>query len=232
MKKIAFLISLSLLLSGCSTDFLGKIGNGRSTRHTISADSFSSISAPSSIDVHYSQSQDGQSITLTCDENLADYYRIDVTDGTLVVDTKPAIILQPKVETYVTATSAHLTEVKLSGSGNVFVESPVFVEGTFSAKTSGSGNAEIAGVSSYTAEFKTSGSGNIKAYDVTAEDIFITTTGSGNCMLVCKDAGDIEVKISGSGNVTLSGNARRIVNISNSGSGKVDFKNLALSANK
>ena len=210
MKKIGFLISLSILLSGCSTDFLGKIGNGRSSKHTINADSFSSISAPSAIDVYYSQSQDGQSITLTCDENLADYYRVEVTDGTLVVDTKPAVILQSKTETYVSATSAFLTEVKLSGSGNVFVESPVFVEGTFSAKTSGSGN--------------------ITADSVTADDIFITTTGSGNCTLVCKDAGDIEIKISGSGNVTLSGNARRIVDISNSGSGKVDFKNLELSA--
>ena len=229
MKKIAFLISLSILLSGCSTDFLGKIGNGRSSKHTINADSFSSISAPSAIDVYYSQSQDGQSITLTCDENLADYYRVGVTDGTLVVDTKPAIILQAKTDTYVSATSPLLTEVKLSGSGNVFVESPVFVEGTFSAKTSGSGNADIAGVTSYTAEFKTSGSGNIYADAVTAEDIFITTTGSGNCTIVCKDAGDIEIKISGSGNVTLSGNARRIVDISNSGSGKVDFRNLALS---
>ena len=210
MKKITFLISLSILLSGCSTDFLGKIGNGRSSKHTINADSFSSISAPSAIDIYYSQSQDGQSITLTCDENLADYYRVEVTDGTLVVDTKPAVILQSKTETYVSATSPFLTEVKLSGSGNVFVESPVFVEGTFSAKTSGSGN--------------------IKADSVTADDIFITTTGSGNCTIVCKDAGDIEIKISGSGNVTLSGNARRIVDISNSGSGNVDFKNLALSA--
>ena len=230
MKKIAFLISLSLLFCACSADFLGKIGNGRSAKHTINADSFTSLSAPSSIDVYYSQSQDGQSITLTCDENLADYYRVEVTDGTLVVDTKPAVILQAKTDTYVSATSALLKEVKLSGSGNVFVESPVVVKGTFSAKTSGSGNAEIAGVTSYSAEFKTSGSGNIKADAVTAEDIFITTTGSGNCTIVCKDAGDIEIKISGSGNVTLSGNARRIVDISNSGSGKVDFRNLALSA--
>ncbi len=244
--KLVSLILAGIALSSCAGLF-GETGNGVSVDQAIEAGEFDSISVPSSIDVIYTQTPGAQSLTLTCDENLVDFYMIAVENGTLVVKTKPSVWLNTKAKTYLTVNSPVLNGVRLSGSGDVYIKGPIAADGDFnlsisgsgdiaadggivcrnlSSHTSGSGDTSLAGVVAETAEFKNTGSGDIKSQALTAEQVSIALSGSGDCTLVCKDAGSLDVKISGSGDVVLSGTARHLSNISITGSGKFDVNHL------
>lgn len=248
MKKNALILIASLVLTSC-LDVLGESGNGISVQQVIEVGEFDSISVPSYIDVYYTQTPGAQSLTLTCDENLVTYYAIVVENGTLKVKTKPNVSVRSKAKTFLTVNSPTLNELRLSGSGDVFIDGPIVadkdfsvsisgsgdckVNGTvrcegFSAHTSGSGDTFLAGIVAGSAEFKDTGSGDIKSTGVTADNISISLSGSGDCSLECKDAGVISVKISGSGDVTLKGNARSLGNISLTGSGDLNVSGLSV----
>lgn len=248
MKKNALILIASLVLTSC-LDVLGESGNGVSVQQVIEVGEFDSISVPSYIDVYYTQTPGAQSLTLTCDENLVTYYAIVVENGTLKVKTKPNVSVRAKAKTFLTVNSPTLNELRLSGSGDVFIDGPIVadkdfsvsisgsgdckVNGTvrcegFSAHTSGSGDTFLAGIVAGSAEFKDTGSGDIKSTGVTADNISISLSGSGDCSLECKDAGVISVKISGSGDVTLKGNARSLGNISLTGSGDLNVSGLSV----
>ena len=251
MKKFAFLAAAAVVVfCSCIWDVVGEVGNGVSVDTAIEVPEFSSISVPSSIDVYYVQTPSGQDITLTCDENLVEFYLIKVENGALVVTTKPGVSVRPKVDTYLTVYSPTLEAVKLSGSGDMFIGSPITAKGlfdirisgsgdvkaeeiinchSFSARTSGSGDAFVAGVLSATAaEFRSSGSGNLTSNGVTAENVLVALSGSGDCKLNCKGAGIVSVKISGSGDCTLTGTAASLAGISISGSGDLDVSGLVV----
>lgn len=246
-KRIASLLLMVLLLSSCELGLFGELGNGVSVNQEIEVGDFDRISIPSFVDVYYTQTSDDLSVTLTCDENLSKYYKIEVRNGELIVDCRRAFYT--KIDTYLRVCSPSLSGVKLSGSGDLYIDHSLTIDDNFTIESSGSGDAEIAdltassGTISLTgsgdakigrmlvasAEFKSSGSGDIEGKEITAESIAIKTSGSGDCYLGCKDSGNISVHISGSGDVKLRGTARALVNISLSGSGDFDMSGLTLS---
>lgn len=246
-KKIVSAIAVTLCLSACVEGLFGERGNGVSMTREIEVGDFDRISIPSFVDVYYTQTSGASSVTLTCDENLIEYYKIEVRNGELVVDCRRTFY--NKVDTYLTVCSPVINGVKLSGSGDIYIDESLTAEDDFTIEVCGSGDAEIAGVSASSAtvrlsgsgdaeigsmvvssaEFKTSGSGDIEADEVTAESISVKTTGSGDCYIDCKDSGSISVQISGSGDVSLRGTARSIGNISQTGSGDFDMSGLAVS---
>lgn len=248
MKKNALILFATLALTSCMGIF-GEPGNGVSVQQAIEVGEFDSISVPSSIDVYYTQTPGEQSLSLTCDENLVDYFYIVVEEGTLKVKTKPNVNVRPKAKTFLTVNSPILNKITLSGSGDVFIDGSIVANGDFSvsisgsgdckangiiqcakfsAHTSGSGDTFLAGILAGSADFKDTGSGDIKSTGVTAENISIDLSGSGDCSLECKDAGIISVKISGSGDVTLTGNARSLGNLSLTGSGDLNVSGLSV----
>ena len=248
MKKNALILIASLVLTSCMGIF-GEPGNGVSVQQAIEVGEFDSISVPSSIDVYYTQTPGEQSLTLTCDENLVDYYNIVVEEGVLKVKTKPNVNVRPKAKTFLTVNAPTLSGLKLSGSGDVFTDGPIVTDSDFSvsisgsgdckangiiqcakfsAHTSGSGDTFLSGIMAESAGFKDTGSGDIKSTGVTAENISIDLSGSGDCSLECKDAGIISVKISGSGDVTLTGNAKSLGNLSLTGSGNINVSGLSM----
>lgn len=250
MKKFAFLMVAAVFaFNSCFMDVFGVQGNGVSVQQTIEVGEFSSISVPHSIDVYYTQTLSDQKLVLTCDENLVDYYSITVENGTLVVGVQPGVSVRTKAKTYLTVSSPVLEAVRLSGSGDVHIGSPVLAAGdfeirvsgsgdlesdhviqcrNFSARTSGSGDISVEGVTAASAEFKSSGSGDIESDNVTAENVSVVLTGSGNCELTCKNTGYVSVKLSGSGDCTIRGTARTLGNLSITGSGKLDVSRLSV----
>lgn len=247
LNIIAIAITATIGLCACETGLFGEVGNGISVNREIEVGDFDRISVCSYVDVYYTQSHDQQSITLTCDENLVEYYKIEVRNGELIVDCKRAFY--NKIDTYVTVCSPAIKGVKLSGSGDLYIDEALTTDDSFTIESSGSGDTEIADITASSAtvsltgsgdakigsmkvssaEFKTSGSGDIEANEITAESISVRTTGSGDCELGCKDSGTISVQISGSGDVNISGTARAIVDISLTGSGDFDMSGLILS---
>ena len=225
--KIAIVITATIGLCACETGLFGEVGNGVSVNQEIEVEDFDRISVCSYVDVYYTQTPDQQSVTLTCDENLVEYYKIEVKNGELIVDCKRAFY--NKIDTYVTVCSPAIKEITLSGSGDLYIDEALTTDDSFTLESSGSGDAEIGKMTVSSAKFKTSGSGDIEANEVTAESISVKTTGSGDCHLDCKDSGTLSVEISGSGDVSISGTARAIVDISLTGSGDFDMSGLVLS---
>ena len=247
MKRIILAIAVTLGLCACEAGLFGEVGNGVSMTQEIEVGDFDRISIPDFVDVYYTQSSDQQCVTLTCDENLFEYYHIEVKDGELIVYCKRSFY--NKIDTYLTVCSSSLKGVKLSGSGDLYIEEALTTEDDFTIETSGSGDVDIASMTASStivsltgsgdarigsmtvssAEFKSSGSGDIEADEVKAESISIKTTGSGDCFLCCKDSGTLSVQISGSGDVILRGTARALINISQTGSGDFNMSDLTLS---
>ena len=250
MKKfVVLVVGAVIAFSSCIFNVSVEIGNGVTVQKTIEVGEFSSISVPHSTDVYYTQTLSEQKLVLTCDENLVDYYNITVEEGTLIVGIKPGVSVQTRVRSYLTVNSPVLEAVRLSGSGDVHIDSPIvaakdfeiWTSGSgdlesdygiqcrnFSARTTGSGEISVDGVTAASAEFKSSGSGDLESDTVTAENVSVVLTGSGDCDLVCKKAGFVSVKLSGSGDCTLSGSARTLGNISISGSGKLNTNRLSV----
>lgn len=246
MKKLLF---LAALIACTSCQFMDiEVGNGVSVDTEFDVGEFDSISSRCSLGIVYTQTEGEPGVVLTCDENLVEYYRIEVEGGTLVVDTKNNVMMRTKAKSYVTVNSRELNGVSVSGSGNCKITSSLITDGDVDFKVSGSGsiNAEgtvecrdfsstisgsgriyVAGVLADAARFKGSGSGATRVDLLTADTISATLSGSGGLNLVCKDAGDIDVSISGSGSAHISGNARSLKS-STSGSGRVDSKKLDL----
>lgn len=249
MKRLAIFCVIALaVLPSCNLFDTVVTGNGVRKEATIVAKEFDAISLDCSMDVIYSQTPGEQSITFICDENLAEYYRIEVDGSTLKVDTKPGVIkINSKVKASLIVNSSEIKNLSVSGSGDIQVTSPITspreikfsvsgsgdidAEGmvncdSFSSSVSGSGDIDIQGVKANEAQLKVSGSGSTEIDGITARNISVSVSGSGGVELVCKDAGKIDVSISGSGGVKLSGTAQS-VNSKTTGSGKVNTKDLS-----
>ena len=250
MKKYLFTVIAAAALTSCTLiGFTHATGNGVSADTVIDVGEFDAVSSEGSISVICSQSERETSVVLTCDENLAEFYKIEVIDGTLRVKTKPMTSLSHKVKSYVTITTPKLNGISVSGSGKCQITSPINSNGDvnlkvsgsgainaegaikckdFSLRLSGSGAAHIAGVQAGTALFKTTGSGAIHADNITVENTTATSSGSGSLYLGFKNAGSIDVSLSGSGSAHLSGNAHSLKS-NTTGSGRVDSRDLSLS---
>ena len=224
-------------------------GNGVRVDKPVEVGAFDAISSRGSIDVVYTQTPGSQSVTLTCDENLVDYYRIEVVDGVLVIDTKPgAISFRTKTRTQVTVNSPALGGMEVRGSGSLRVTGPLTYGGDFDAVVSGSGSilldggvecrafgAAVSGsggikgssILADEAAFKVSGSGSIRMGPVTAEAVSVRGSGSGAIFLNCKGAGAVDAHLSGSGGLHLNGDARSLRS-ETTGSGRVHSKGLSL----
>ena len=246
MKRILF-IAAAVVLASCN--FLGlnyEVGNGVSAFTPIMVEEFDSISAGCSLDVVFTQSEQGRSVVLTCDQNLVEFFNIRVEDGTLRIGTKPGTSINTKVKSYVTIVSPKISSIKASGSGDIHITSPLVTDGDFTFKASGSGdieadgvvtckdftcsvsgsgNIEVDGVQAESASFKDSGSGDIEVDALTAEGISVRMSGSGDITLKCQNAGSIDASLSGSGDLVLSGTALSVQS-NETGSGRVNSKNL------
>lgn len=121
-------------------------------------------------------------------------------------------------------TIPELTEVHLSGSGNITGEDYFSVKGQLDVSVSGSGNIKL-DASSENSNCNISGSGNIKlsgktaknnisitgsgnltAYDLRTLESDISITGSGDCKINVQN--NLVARITGSGNIYYKGNPK------------------------
>ena len=246
--SIAAVAALFCIVSSCTFSFPLKVirGNGVSVTNDIDVPEFSSISILGSADVFYTQGP--QSVSLTADENLVEYYIVEVEEGKLVVRTEKGVSLSPKTKTFITVSSPDLSEVTINGSGDCSVKDGLKTEGGFDFIVAGSGDLYADSIECKEFTSKVSGSGDVKVDAIRCEassttiqgsgdsavgnlcngDIEIRISGSGDVAIGCENAGDINVRITGSGDVKLWGSARTL-GYKVSGSGSVDSKRLALS---
>lgn len=238
---------LMLAAASCTDWFPLKIlsGNGVSVEQELDVHDFTAIEILGSMDVYYTQGP--ESVTLTADENLMEYYSITEVSGNLVVTSKKGCILSPKAKTFLTVSAPDLSRVIILGSGDCELRGDFQTEGDFSftlggsgdletgrvsckdfsANITGSGDIEVKALVATTASFTLSGSGDIEVGALTSETTKVKITGSGDADIVCCDAGDITVSLTGSGDVRLTGTAKSL-DAKATGSGKVYRDGLVL----
>lgn len=249
MKKITLFFAAVMLtaLAASCTSFPVKFlsGNGVSSEQELDVHGFTAIEILGSMDVYYTQGP--ESVTLTADENLMEYYSVSVVAGNLTVTGKKGYILSPKAKTYLTVSAPDLSKVIILGSGDCELRGDYQTDGDFSfalggsgdleagrvsckdfsASITGSGDINVASLVATGASFTISGSGDIEVDALTCDSAKLRITGSGNADIVCRDAGDITVNISGSGDVRLSGTARSL-DANATGSGRIYRDGLIL----
>lgn len=104
-------------------------------------------------------------------------------------------------------------ELKISGSGNMDLDLGTNIR-KITSTTSGSGNYKLSGLAEVF-DITISGSGDMRAFDLETLKCDISISGSGDCEV--NAVNELDVRISGSGDVCYRGNPSVNTNISGSG---------------
>lgn len=236
MKKL--LLTLFTFITVCSFAQWETItGNGNIKKETREVAGINGISLSGNMNVQLSYGS-SNSITVEGDENLLPYIETKVEDGVLQVKTKNKTGLKSKNKLMVYVSLTKVTELRVSGSGNITGSGDFSNDGKTNISVSGSGNINVGmnsfnetriaisgsgnvtlkGKSTNNIDATISGSGNIDCSDVVCNDVFAHVSGSGNIKVYANKS--IDAKVSGSGNIYYKGSATNL-NIKSSGSGKI-----------
>ena len=224
MKKLFILI---LLLTGSqlfAQPWKTIKGDGNVKKETRQVAGFTSLSShgPMDVKIEYGNSN---SIRVEADENLLPYIETNVENGKLLIQPKKNVNLRSRSKMVVYVSMTKIQKLQLSGSGNIGGSGAFTSDNETEVMLSGSGNIHLNSGSFKDLHFAISGSGNIVAKGSSADKVSANVSGSGN--VDCSDiaADDVEVKISGSGNAKVNANKSLTANIS--GSGNVFYKGSA-----
>ena len=198
-------------------------GNGNLKKESRSVGNFTGIASSGSWDVMVAYGE-SNSIQVEGDENLLEYIETKVEDGSLHIRAKKSVNLKSKHKITVYVSLTRLTNVSLSGSGDIIGEGKFENEGTTHFRLSGSGNIKMSFNKVKDVETSISGSGNIRLSGSThSVSAHISGSGNADCSdLVCDDA---SASISGSGNVKVFAN--KSIDAKIAGSGNVYYKGAA-----
>lgn len=224
MKKILLVIALLAGIQSFAQWPWEKIeGNGHLTKESRSVGNYTAIASagPWNVMVAYGTEK---SVQVEADENLLEYIETKVEDGELSIRSKKRANLWSKNKITIYVTLTRLTDVSLSGSGNIMGEGKFENEGTTHFRVSGSGDIKMGFHKVQHADVAIAGSGNIHLSG-TASKLSAKISGSGNadCSELVSD--EASVGISGSGNVKVYANKSIEARIS--GSGNVYYKGAA-----
>lgn len=212
-------------------------GNGNVKKETREVSDFTGVALSGNMNVQLAYGN-LNSITVEGDENLLPYIETKVEDGVLHVRSKNKTGLKTRNKLMVYVSLTKVTELRVSGSGNITgngdfsndgkTNISVLGSGNINAginsfnetkiAVSGSGNVTLKGKSTNNIDATISGSGNIDCSEVACNDVFAQVSGSGNIKVYANKS--IDAKVSGSGNIYYRGSATNI-NMKSSGSGKI-----------
>lgn len=181
----------------------GLAGDGNLKAESRPPEAFTAVESSGPFELALSVGEGPPKLELRGDANLLPHVRTRFEGGVLKVDSDQD--LSPNHPLVVTAHSARLEKVALSGAGKVQV---LGLHGpNFALNLSGAAHARLAGdVSSTT--FDISGAGKIDAAELVATDVQVQVSGAGKASVYC--TGKLKVGISGAGKVTYGGKPKAI----------------------
>lgn len=208
----------------------GVKGKGEIVTKDLDLDKFTGIKLGISGDVILTKGST-QKVRVEGQQNIIDLLKTSVSGNVWKIGFEQNVSNYKSFKIYITLPT--LTEVGLSGSGDITCTNlfdnlgdlSVYVSGSgnmnlnasaksINTKLSGSGNITLKGKSSYQ-EIKVSGSGNIEAFDLIVEEASVNISGSGNIQL--NVAKELNARISGSGDIIYKGDPNVKANVSGSG---------------
>ncbi|OFX28234.1 MAG: hypothetical protein A2X08_14365 [Bacteroidetes bacterium GWA2_32_17] len=193
---------------------------------------FSEIVSEGSCDVYYSYDSINR-VSVEAEENIIPYIETSVHGNSLVIKTSNFKRLETHFPIKVYIGSPNITNVVLSGSGSITIDSlktqnlTLLLKGSgnidadaysqfIKASITGSGDIYLSGHTS-SGECNISGSGEINAYNFIQDTCFASISGSGSMNLQVIDY--LNANISGSGEIYYIGNP--VVNTHITGSGRI-----------
>ena len=221
-----FLISLSILafVAAIQTEALAQVkGEGDVVKQELDIATFDGVKLGFSGDIYLTQGST-QKVVVEAQQNIIDNIKREVKNGTWYVGFDRNVRSHKGVKVYITM--ATLTEIGVSGSGNIVTESSftgldhvdAYVSGSGDIKAdlqanaieggiSGSGKIHLKG-SAGSLDMKISGSGDIMAADLKVGDCELSISGSGDAQVW--PTGSLEASISGSGDIRYKDDAANV----------------------
>ena len=208
-----------MLFSGaCSQTFLPVRGTGQSIDKKFNVSDFKGIDVSSGFDVILVQGS-SESLTLTAQENLFEYITAKVDNGTLKIYARNN--LRPTKPMKARITFHEISNLKVSGGGDTYSETPVNVE-ALDVYISGGGDFRSV-INSEKLKCSISGGGDTEIEGKT-KDYNITVSGGGDLKSKV-NAGIITCRIGGGGDLYLKNEAQASeAEIDIDGGGDVDMK--------
>jgi hypothetical protein len=226
MKKSILLLTLLCFTISNAQKFKKIKGNEKIVTITRTTPQYDKIAAAGSFDVKLISGKEGE-IAIKGDENLLEYIKTEVKDGTLLVYFEKGKNIQLNYNSAIEITipfekinqltftgSGNLSssdsinsenlDFIMSGSGNVKFES---VSTNLKISKSGSGNLNVKGKTT-NLEVNNAGSGNASLSDLTSENAIANQSGSGSIKLYCTK--NLQAKSAGSGNIQYKGNPEKV----------------------
>lgn len=214
-------------------------GNGEITTEERRTTEYDEIYLVGSMNVELIAGTEGN-IKVEADSNLLEHIITEVSNGTLKIKPADKVNLQASRNRSikVTVPFRDLTEVKLTGSGDIW-NSSVIKANSFKTDLTGSGNINLElnveslesditgsgdtilrGKSNYF-ECKVTGSGDFQAFNLRSENVKATVMGSGDIEVFASSS--LDAKIMGSGDIHYKGNPDE-QNFKTMGSGDISSK--------
>jgi hypothetical protein len=219
MKNLKFLFKVALTV--VLTSFIISLANAQQ-REVRKVSGFTGIGLSISADIYLSQASEYK-VEIEGDADYLERIETEVEGDILKIRSKDHFNFEfhsKKVKLYISM--PQINSVSISGSGDILAQTAIKTE-TLRVKISGSGNVKIQSLSVKSLDMDISGSGDIDlAGTDVAEDASYTISGSGdinNENLQCKK---VDVHVSGSGSVRIW--AVDELNARVSGSGDVYYK--------
>lgn len=228
-----------LLLAFCSSNAIAQwgkksiVGNGNITTKSINTSDYATVKVIGSMDVHFENGTEG-ALSVTTDENIHEYLDIQVEGDALIIKTQKNVSIRSKKGIHVTVPVQEISEVSLTGSGDIDTRDQLKSEymaitltgsgdidldvtvGALDAKVTGSGDMDLRG-SVRDLEIKVTGSGDFDGNDLTAQNTDAYVSGSGDISV--KTVNRLKARVHGSGDISYSGNPTNVdKKVSGSGS--------------
>lgn len=214
----AGLLLCSIYESNAQWGYNKVVGDGNVTTKTMSTADYDEIKVVGSMDVHFEKGIEGN-ISVTTDSNLHDYIVIEVKGEELVIKTKKGYHLKTKKGIHVTVPFQDISEVSLTGSGDVDTKDTIKAT-EFEISVTGSGDITLS-VEANSIETNITGSGDVVLKGAT-NSLAVTVTGSGDFKGFDLQSNNTEARVSGSGDIKVV--AKESINARVSGSGDIVYK--------
>jgi len=195
------------------------VGNGNVTTKTVNTGNYDAVNVVGSMDVHLERGSEG-SISVKTDDNLHEYIKIEVNGDELVIKTEKNVYLKTKKGIHVTVPFKDISEVSLTGSGDIDTKDPIDTQnlevnltgsgdivlaantGAIEASVTGSGDMELSG-KTVSLEVGVTGSGDFHGFNLQADDTDAWVSGSGDVKVVANK--NLKARVSGSGDIVYKG---------------------------
>lgn len=236
-KTFLFVAALLLVFTSANAQWWSKDkvkGNGDVVTKSRSIGDYDGVQLVGSMNVILVAGNEGE-LKIEAESNLQEYITTEVRNNVLKISTDDDVNLRPTKEIKITVPFRDLSEVSLTGSGDIWNEDQIKADNfemqvtgsgdimlnlnveDLKGQITGSGDIKVKG-NARNFECKVTGSGDFKAFDLKADNVEARISGSGDIQVTATES--LKASIGGSGDIVYKGNPKK-EDFKTSGSGNV-----------